>query len=73
MIPLQPRLDPLLVELVQTCQNSGDKGVKQAILEAIYRLIKGVKDTQRDFADSSKNALEALLTTILSNNQEGEG
>ena len=73
MIPLQPRLDPLLVELVQACQSSEDKGIKQALLEAIYNLIKGVKDSSRDFVDSSKIMLEKLLLALIMNIQEGEG
>lgn len=73
MIPLQPRLDPLLVELVQTCQSADDKGIRQALLEAIYNLIKGVKDSNRDFVDSSKTTLEKLLLVIITNVQEGEG
>ena len=73
LIPLQPRLDPLLVELVQTCQSSDDKGVRQALLEAIYNLIKGVKDSNRDFIDSSKLSLEKMLLSLILTNQDGEG
>jgi hypothetical protein len=73
LIPLQPRLDPLLVELVQTCQSSDDKGVRQALLEAIYNLIKGVKESSRDFIDSSKLSLEKMILSLILNNQDGEG
>lgn len=35
--------------------------------------MKGVKDSNRDFVDSSKIALEKLLLNIIMNAQEGEG
>ena len=62
-----------MVELVQTCQSTDDTGIRQALLEAIYNLIKGIKDSDRDFVESSKKALEKLLLALITNVQEGEG
>jgi hypothetical protein len=59
--------------LVQTCQSTDDKGIRQALLEAIFNLMKGVKDSKRDFVDSSKMTLEKLLLVLIANVEEGEG
>jgi hypothetical protein len=62
-----------LVELVQTCTSTDDQGIREALLEAIYNLMKGVKDSDRDFLESSKLTLEKLLVALITHVQECQG
>jgi hypothetical protein len=73
LIPLQPRLDPLLVELVQSCQTAQDKSIKEAVLEALYGLVKGVLSAGRELTPASLDVLRELIVGIHETSIENEG
>ncbi|KAI8916484.1 armadillo-type protein [Powellomyces hirtus] len=70
LIPLQTRLDPLIVELAQGLRQAEDSGVRAAMWEAVYGLVKGVGGPGRDLNETSKKAIETLVTEGLSGSGE---
>jgi hypothetical protein len=72
LIPLQPRLDPLLLELVQAFSTTEDKGIKEALLEAIYGLLCGVIQSKKEISPASKESLESLLLQIHQSSGEND-
>ncbi|KAJ3153392.1 translational activator of GCN4 [Geranomyces michiganensis] len=62
LIPLQTRLDPLIVELAQGLRGADDSGVRAAMWEALYGVVKGVGGPGRDINDTSRKTIEALVT-----------
>ncbi|KAJ3208838.1 translational activator of GCN4 [Dinochytrium kinnereticum] len=60
LIMLQPRLDPLVVELTGGIRASEDKGIKKAMWDALLGLLKSLGEG-RDISDTSKKAVEALV------------
>ncbi|KAI8841708.1 armadillo-type protein [Chytridium lagenaria] len=60
LITLQPRLDPLIVELTGGVRTSEDKGIKKAMWDALLGLLKSLGNG-RDISDVSKSAVEGLV------------
>ncbi|TPX30377.1 hypothetical protein SmJEL517_g06060 [Synchytrium microbalum] len=60
LIPQQPRLDPLVVELTQGIRAAEDRGVKEAMWQAMYGLVKNLR-AGREINESSKSGLQNLL------------
>jgi hypothetical protein len=61
LIPLQARLDPLVMELVQGIKQA-DAQVKKAIWEALFGLLQGVsRDSGKSLNESSHANIESLL------------
>lgn len=57
LIPLQTRLDPLVLELVQGLKNA-DESVEPAMWDAIYGLLRGVaRDDGKNINESSQNSI----------------
>ncbi|KAJ3106531.1 translational activator of GCN4 [Phlyctochytrium planicorne] len=59
LITLQPRLDPLIVELTGGVRASEDRGIKKAMWDALLGLLRSLGNG-RDISDASKKAVEAL-------------
>ncbi|KAI8816085.1 armadillo-type protein [Fimicolochytrium jonesii] len=70
LIPLQTRLDPLVVELSQGLRGADDMGVRAAVWEALYGLVNGVGGPGRDLNDTSRKTIQALLTEGISSSGE---
>jgi hypothetical protein len=62
LIPLQPRLDPLVMELVQGIKLS-DSDVKKSMWEAMFGLLQGV--AQGKLNEGSINAIQGVLLEFL--------
>jgi hypothetical protein len=73
LIPLQPRLDPLLMELVQAYGSAEEKGIKEGLLHALVGLLKGAAESNREWAESSTSALLNLLTQLHLLSLESDG
>ncbi|PVH13735.1 uncharacterized protein CXQ87_001853 [Candidozyma duobushaemuli] len=58
LIGFQPRVDPLVTELVQGTKNAEDQGIKTAILKALFQVVvKGGKN----MSEASKSSVMALV------------
>lgn len=73
LIPLQPRLDPLVSELLQAFTGTEDHGVRVALLDALTGLVQGVITGQRELNDASKNGLENLFIHSYETSLENDG
>lgn len=63
LIEFQPRVDPLVTELVQGTKNAEDQGVKTAMLKALFQVvIKGGKN----MSEASKSSVMALVEEEIS-------
>ncbi|KAI8587499.1 armadillo-type protein [Geranomyces variabilis] len=71
LIPLQTRLDPLIVELTQGLRGADDSGVRAAMWEALYGVVKGVGGPGRDISDTSRKTIEALITEKTGEHDDG--
>ncbi|KAL2911529.1 translational activator of GCN4 [Polyrhizophydium stewartii] len=72
LIPLQARLDPLVVELSQSLKTTEDGSIKPAVWEALYGLLKGVGEGGREISDASRKLLHGLVVDPLQNNREND-
>lgn len=73
-IPLQARLDPLVLELVQAVQVTDvDKGVKEAVFEALYGLVKGVVQAKRELSQVSMDGVRDVVLSVYETSQESDG
>ncbi|KAI8915645.1 armadillo-type protein [Gorgonomyces haynaldii] len=69
LIPLQARLDPLAVELVQGIRTAEDVNVRLAVWEAMYGLMSGVgKDKQLSEA-SMQQIQQLIMETLLTSGE----
>lgn len=58
LIGFQPRVDPLVTELVQGTKNAEDQGIKTAMLKALFQVVvKGGKN----MSEASKSSVMALV------------
>ncbi|KAJ3090385.1 translational activator of GCN4 [Quaeritorhiza haematococci] len=71
LISLQTRLDPLVVELTQGIRGTEDIGVKEAMWEALYGLLRGVGGG-RDINDASKKVVETIILEYAMTGSEQE-
>jgi hypothetical protein len=67
LIPMQPRVDPLVTELIGAANSASDDGVKFATLKALCEVLSRAG---RLVGDSQKNALAGVIEQIL---QDGRG
>ena len=67
LIPLQPRVDPLVTELTGVANSAGDDGVKSATLTALGEV---VSKAGKLIGDVQRSALLALISQTL---KEGKG
>ncbi|TPX42852.1 hypothetical protein SeLEV6574_g05373 [Synchytrium endobioticum] len=65
LIPLQPRLDPLVVEVAQGIRTAGDTNVKEAMWQAMHGIIKNL-GSGRDINDTSTSTIQTLLLEVVS-------
>jgi len=66
LIVMQTRLDPLVVELTQGVRASEEKGIKEAMLEALFGLLNVVsKDSGREITALSKASIQSTLLETL--------
>lgn len=65
LIPLQPRLDPLVVELVQGLKGGEDSGVKISIWDALIGLVGQVRGSSKLNAGSLALVQEAIMIELL--------
>ncbi|KAJ3049894.1 translational activator of GCN4 [Rhizophlyctis rosea] len=73
LIALQTRLDPLVVELAQGIRGAEDRGVKEAMWEALGGLVRGLgQGTGRELNDASKKAVEGLITEVFVSGGEND-
>ncbi|KAJ3371029.1 translational activator of GCN4 [Kappamyces sp. JEL0680] len=73
LIPLQTRLDPLVLELVQGIK-SADEGVEPAMWDALYGLLNGVsRSSDKNISEASQNSILALIHEKLVKSGENEG
>ncbi|KAJ3127845.1 translational activator of GCN4 [Nowakowskiella sp. JEL0407] len=61
LIPLLARLDPLVVELAQGIRGTEDRGIREAIWDAVHGLLQGCVVGGKEISDTSKKTVEALL------------
>ncbi|KAJ3294416.1 translational activator of GCN4 [Borealophlyctis nickersoniae] len=71
LITLQTRLDPLVVELAQGVRSAEDRGVKEAMWEALYGLLKGL-GPGRDLNAASRKTVEGLIVEALTGSGEND-
>jgi HEAT repeat protein len=65
LIPLQTRLDPLVVELVQGVRTA-DEGVQKTMWEALFGLLKGVhRDSGKTLNETSRTNIKGLIDEML--------
>jgi len=67
LIPMQPRVDPLITELIGAANSAADDGVKFAVLKALCEVLSRAGKL---VGESQKAALSSLITQVL---QEGRG
>lgn len=67
LIPMQPRVDPLVSELVTAANNSFDDGVKIAIIKALSQVFSKVG---KAVGDAQKTAVTELIHQVF---QDGRG
>ncbi|KAI9203244.1 armadillo-type protein [Polychytrium aggregatum] len=72
LIGLQTRLDPLVVELTQGVKTAEDRGVRDAMWQAILGLLKGVGPGREISAASQKTVADLVLDALLSSNENEE-
>ena len=73
LILLQTRLDPLVIELTTGIKSSDDRGVKEAMWEALNGLLINLATDGRDINDSSKKTIETLILDAMLNGTENDG
>ncbi|TPX65734.1 hypothetical protein SpCBS45565_g04973 [Spizellomyces sp. 'palustris'] len=66
LIALQTRLDPLVAELAQGVRGAEDRGVRVAMWEALYGVVKGVGGPGRDLNAASSKTIEGLIAEGIS-------
>jgi hypothetical protein len=70
LIPLQTRLDPLVLELVQGIKTA-DEAVEPAMWEALNGLLRGVsRDSGKSISEASQNNILSLIHDKLLNSGE---
>ncbi|KAJ3031271.1 translational activator of GCN4 [Rhizophlyctis rosea] len=73
LISLQTRLDPLVVELAQGIRGAEDRGVKEAMWEALGGLVRGLgKEQGRELNDASRKVVEGLVGEVLTASGEND-
>ncbi|ORX50637.1 ARM repeat-containing protein [Piromyces finnis] len=65
LVPLQPRLDPLIVEINTGYKNASDSGVKEAMLAALYNVLKTVKEKGKKISPATCTVVEKTILSIL--------
>ncbi|KAI8828909.1 armadillo-type protein [Chytriomyces cf. hyalinus JEL632] len=70
LISLQPRLDPLVVELTTGIKTAEDKSVRDSMWGALLGLLNGLEG--KEITDVSKKTLETLLVDSLFNTGEND-
>lgn len=73
LIGLQTRLDPLVVELAQGIRGAEDRGVREAMWEAMYGVVKGVASPGKALNETSQKTIETLVTDAISGSGEHDG
>ncbi|KAI8927350.1 armadillo-type protein [Entophlyctis helioformis] len=77
LIPLQARLDPLVVELSQGLKTAEDAKVKPAVWEALYGLVKGITGADgtpsKEISELSKKTLVSTITETIAVSGENDG
>ncbi|KAJ3309186.1 translational activator of GCN4, partial [Boothiomyces sp. JEL0838] len=73
LIPLQARLDPLVMELIQGIKQA-EKDVQPAIWQAMYGLLKGIsRSSGKSISEASLTSIKALITeSLLSSGENGK-
>ena len=69
---MQTRIDPLILELVTGIKSSEDVGVKGAMFESLYSVLKNV-DKTKGISVGSKKSIEELLVANVFNSGENDG
>ena len=64
LIPLQTRLDPLVVELVQGLTSPADMAIKKSIWEALNGLLRGI-GSDRPISAASQASIQTLIFDAL--------
>ena len=72
LIVMQTRIDPLILELVTGIKSSEDVGVKGAMFESLYSVLKNV-DKTKGISVGSKKSIEELLVANVFNSGENDG
>ncbi|KAJ3223816.1 translational activator of GCN4 [Clydaea vesicula] len=73
LITMQTRLDPLVIELTQGIRNSEDNGIKEAMLKALFGLMKVLNSSEdRDINSTSKTSIQDLILHILLKSSEND-
>ncbi len=73
LIPLQTRLDPLVLELVQGIK-SADETVEPAMWDALYGLLNGIsRESGKSISETSHNSILALIQERLVKSGENGG
>lgn len=72
LVPLQPRLDPLIVEINTGYKNASDSGVKEAMLAALFNVLKTVKNRKDKKVSPATCAIveKTLISTLNNHNVE---
>ncbi|KAJ3234763.1 translational activator of GCN4 [Chytriomyces hyalinus] len=70
LISLQPRLDPLVVELTTGIKTAEDKSVRDSMWGALLGLLNGLEG--KEITDVSKKTIETLLVDSLFNTGEND-
>jgi len=65
LVPLQPRLDPLITEINTGYKNASDAGVKEAMLAALYNVLKTVKEKGKKISPATCTIVEKTILSIL--------
>jgi len=67
LVPLQPRLDPLITEINNGYKNASDTGVKEAMFAALYNVLKTIKNNKgKKIAPATGTIVEKTITSTLS-------
>eukprot|EP00833_Pecoramyces_ruminatium_P005796 jgi/Orpsp1_1/1179828/evm.model.c7180000070932.1 len=68
LVPLQPRLDPLITEINTGYKNASDAGVKEAMFAALYNVLKTIKTRKdKNIAKATSSIVKMTITSTLNN------
>ncbi|KAI8616178.1 armadillo-type protein [Chytriomyces sp. MP71] len=70
LIGLQPRLDPLIVELTNGIKSAEEKSIRDAMWGALLGLLNGLEG--KEITDASKKTIETILSESLFNTGEND-
>jgi len=66
LVPLQPRLDPLITEINNGYKNASDAGVKEAMFAALYNVLKTIKNKKdKKIAPATCTIVEKTILSTL--------